>query len=68
MRDRDFAARFIEEFADRLYYGCDICMSGSAFPFEFDAFLTDLREKGEITEENYYKIVRGNAEKLLGLK
>ncbi|MBQ1216808.1 MAG: amidohydrolase family protein [Clostridia bacterium] len=67
MRDRDFAARFIEEFADRLFYGCDICMSGSAFPFEFDAFLTSLRENGEISEENYYKLVRGNAEQLLGL-
>lgn len=68
MRDRDFAARFIEEFADRLFYGCDICMSGSAFPFALDEFLTELRETGEISEENYVKIVRGNAVKLLGLE
>ncbi len=66
MRDRDYAARFVEEFADRLLYGCDICMSGSSFPFEFDAFLTDMREKGEISEENYRKTVRGNALKILG--
>jgi len=42
-------------------------MSGSAFPFELDAFLTSLVEKGELSGENYYKIVRGNAEKLLHL-
>ncbi len=68
MRDRDFAAGFLEEFSDRVFYGCDICMSGSAFPFELDAFLTDLRQTGEISETTYYKLVRGNAEKLLGLE
>lgn len=67
MRDRDHAARFIEEFADRIYFGCDICMSGSAFPFEFSAFLEDMAEKGEITKENYEKICYKNAEKLLGI-
>ena len=67
MRDRDHAARFIEEFSDRLLYGCDICMYNQKFPFEFDEFLTSMRESGEISEENYRKIVRGNAERLLGL-
>ncbi|MBR5295885.1 MAG: amidohydrolase family protein [Clostridia bacterium] len=67
MRDREHAARFIEEFSDRIYYGCDICMSGSQFPFELDAFLTSMLENGEISRENYYKICRGNAEKLLGI-
>jgi hypothetical protein len=67
MRDRDHAARFIEEFADRIYYGCDICMHNQQFPFDFDEFLTSMRESGEISDENYRKIVRGNAEKLLGI-
>ena len=67
MRDRDHAARFIEEFADRMLYGCDICMHNQTFPFAFDEFLTSMRENGEISEENYRKIVRGNAERLLGL-
>lgn len=66
MRDREYAARFLEEFADRVLYGCDICMSGSNFPFELDAFLTDLVESGELSQENYEKIVRGNALRLLG--
>jgi predicted TIM-barrel fold metal-dependent hydrolase len=67
MRDREHAARFIEEFSDRLMYGCDICMHGQTFPFAFDEFLTSMRESGEISEENYYKLVRGNAERILGL-
>ena len=68
MRDRDYAARFIEEFADRMYYGCDICARTNTHQFLFDEFLTDMRQKGEISEANYRKIVRENAIKLLDLK
>ena len=67
MRDRAHAARFVEEFSDRLMYGCDICMSGHEFPFRFDEFLTSMRESGEISEKNYRKIVRENAIRILGL-
>ena len=68
MRDREHAAAFIEEFSDRVLYGCDICMHGQKFPFEFDEFLTSMRESGEISEENYVKLVRGNACRLLDLE
>ena len=68
MRDREHAAAFIEEFSDRVLYGCDICLHGQKFPFEFDEFLTSMRESGEISEENYVKLVRGNACRLLGLE
>lgn len=69
MRDPEYAAKFIEEFSDRILYGCDICLTCNAnFAFEFDAFLTKMREDGMISEENYYKIVRGNAIKLLKLE
>ena len=67
MRDREYAARFIEEFADRLYYGCDICAASNTHPFPFNDFLDDMRATGEISEENYRKIVRENAVRLLGL-
>ena len=67
MRDREHAARFIEEFSDRLLYGQDAFLPGARFPFEFDEFLTSMRESGEISEENYRKLVRGNAVRLLGL-
>ncbi len=67
MRDRAHAASFIEEFSDRVMYGCDICLHGQTFPFAFDEFLTSMRQSGEISEENYYKLVRGNAERILGI-
>ncbi|MBQ9785738.1 MAG: amidohydrolase family protein [Clostridia bacterium] len=67
MRDREYAARFIEEFADRMYYGCDVCASINDHPYRFNAFLDDMRASGEISEENYRKIVRENAVRLLGL-
>jgi predicted TIM-barrel fold metal-dependent hydrolase len=68
MRDREHAARFIEEFADRMMYGCDICKEGQTFPFTFDEFLTSMRETGEISEENYRKLVRENAVRLLDIR
>ena len=67
MRDREHAARFIEEFSDRLLYGCDICMPQQGFPFAFDEFLTDMRCHGEISEANYRKLVRENACRILHL-
>ncbi|MBR5452506.1 MAG: amidohydrolase family protein [Clostridia bacterium] len=68
MRDRDNAVRFIEEFSDRILYACDICSVANTFQYEFDEFLTDMRIKGEISEESYRKIVRENAIKLFELK
>ena len=67
MRDPDYAARFIEEFSDRILYGCEICSTKNKHPFVFDEFLTDMRKSGAISDENYKKIVRENAIKLLKL-
>ena len=68
IRDPEYAARFIEEFSDRILYGCDICQAFNTVPFKFDEFLTEMRGDGYISDENYYKIVRGNAIRLLGLE
>ena len=68
MRDPEYAARFVEEFSDRILYGCDICSSYNTHQYEFDAFLNEMRKDGMISEENYYKFVRGNAIKLLKLE
>ena len=68
MRDREHAARFIEEFSDRLLYGQDAFLPKLSYPFEFDEFLTSMREHGEISEENYRKLVHGNAIRLLELE
>ena len=67
MRDPEHAVSFFGEFADRILYGCDICQKAAVHQYEFDGFLSGLREDGSLTEENYRKIVRENAVKLLKL-
>ena len=67
MRDPDYAARFFEEFSDRVMYGCDICATFNTHPFAFKDWLDKFRSDGYISEENYYKFVRGNAIRLLKL-
>lgn len=67
MRDPEYAARFIEEFSDRILYGCDICAAHNTFPFAFAEFLDKMLDDGMISSENYRKIVRDNAIKVLKL-
>lgn len=67
MRDPEFAAKFLEEFSDRILYGCDICHVYNTFQYNFDTFLTNLCKEGKLSEENYRKIVRKNAIRLLKL-
>lgn len=68
MRDPENAARFLETFADRIFYGCDFITSASSYPFEFDKFLDELVYSGKVSKESYLKIVRENAINLLGIK
>lgn len=65
MRDREYAARFIEEFADRIFYACDFCAITNDHQFAFDKFLDEMVADGYMSIENYKKIVRDNALKLL---
>lgn len=67
MRDPEFAVQFIEEFSDRIMYGCDICHTRNTHPFRFGAFLEQLLEEGKLSEENYRKLVRENAIRILKL-
>jgi len=67
MRDPEYAARFVEEFSDRILYGCDITDASTTEPFVFDAFLDRMVADGMISMENYVKFVRGNAIRLLNL-
>ena len=69
-RDSEFGYKFLEEFADRLYYGTDICsVKNITNPMLKTAkFLDDAMLNGKISYETYYKVSRGNAIKLLGLK
>lgn len=68
MRDPDYTEQFVAEFSDRLLYACDICQPFNDHQYIFDKFLTEMRRDHRISEENYYKLVRGNAIKLLGLE
>ena len=67
MRDREYAAKFIDEFADRMLYGIDLVSKDSKFPADFCGFFDQLLDEGAITAENYRKIFRENAVKLLKL-
>lgn len=65
-RDEEYGPKFMTEFQDRLCFGTDMCFPTMPVP------LTDLliRWKNEerISEEVFYKIAKGNAIRILGLK
>ena len=66
-RDPDFGYAFIEEFQDRLFYGTDICDPDNinSDMLYLAKFLDDGVLSGKISYDAYYKVSRGNAEKLL---
>ena len=64
-RDPDYAAKFLDEFQDRLCFGTDICRADQELPLA--GFLLDLRKKGALSEAAFQKIARENARRLLGL-
>ena len=69
MRDRAYAARFLTEFQDRLLFGMDICSPEGerSSHNRLAGFLRDMLAKGDITETVFNKVVRGNAERILGV-
>ena len=68
MRDPEYAASFMEEFSDRIMYGCDLCISYQRHPYVFEEFLDKMLADGMLSEQTYYKFVRGNAVRLLKLE
>ncbi len=73
LRDPEYAYGFLEQFKDKLLFATDICTSSfervqSRSLSKLGPFLDDAVDKGYISEDAYYKICRGNAEKLLNLK
>lgn len=67
MRDEAFATAFIEEFSDRILFGCDICHAYNEHPFGFRVFLERMLDEGKISEQSYCRIVRENAIRILKL-
>jgi len=65
MRDDEHAFRFIEEFSDRLLFGTDICSPKNFF--KLSGWLDENVMNGNISQNNYNKICRENAIRLLGL-
>ena len=65
MSDADYTAKFLNEFADRVYYGTGAYSANEAYPFELDKFFTELVECGKLDAAAYERIIRKNAEKLL---
>ena len=68
MRDPDFAEKFLAEFSDRLLYGTDIVHTTNTHPFLFRDFLEKMLDEGRISPENYRKLVRDNAIRILKLE
>ncbi|MGN0179388.1 MAG: amidohydrolase family protein [Monoglobaceae bacterium] len=67
IRDPDFGAEFIEEFSDRIMYGCDICSVENTMQYSFNDYLNKMLEEKTISEDNYRKMVRDNAIRILSL-
>jgi predicted TIM-barrel fold metal-dependent hydrolase len=64
-RDEEYAARFLDEFRDRLFFGTDICAPDTPAPL--GDLLIKLRDEKKISEEVFNKVARGNAVRVLGL-
>lgn len=67
-RDEEFTAQFIEEFHERVLYGCDFCFTYNTAPFLLRSTLDRMLDEGKISPEHYKEFVRGNAIKLLKLE
>ena len=64
-RDRAYAISFLTEFQDKLLFGTDLVRPDQDAPLP--QFLNDLRDSGDISQQIYAKIARGNAIRILDL-
>lgn len=64
-RDREYAIKFLNEFQDKLMFGTDICVPDTPTPLV--DFMLDLRDNGDISEEVFNKVAKGNAIRILEL-
>jgi len=64
-RDQAYAAKFLTEFQDRLFFGTDICAPDT--PTGLVDLLLELRGSGAISETVFQKVARENAIRLLNL-
>lgn len=64
-RDHEFAAKFLTEFQDRLFFGTDICFAD--MPFGMLTLLNQLYTEQKISKMVFLKIARENAIRFLNL-
>lgn len=67
-RDPQYAVQFLTEFADRVYFGCDLCRTTNVNHTHLSNFLQKLADTGALSQEVYQKICWDNAAKLLGIE
>jgi len=69
IRDRAYGIRFLNEFQDRLMFGMDLCQPEADRSYHplLPPYLKELRDNGEISEEVFFKVARGNAIRELAL-
>ena len=65
MRDPEFGLKFLETYADRLFFATDMVNSTMVFPL--GAWLDEQVEKGSLSRETYEKICWKNAQRIFGL-
>lgn len=65
MRDEAFGLRFLEEYADRLFFATDMVNADMVFPL--GAWLDEQVQKGTLSREAYEKICWKNAQRIFGL-
>ena len=63
IRDRAYGIKFLNEFQDRLMFGMDLCQPQAERSFKplLPPYLKELRDSGEISNEVFEKVARGNA-------
>ena len=65
MRDPEFGLKFLETYADRLFFATDMVNSDMVFPL--GAWLDEQVEKGKLSKDAYEKICWKNAQKIFQL-
>ena len=65
MRDPEFGLKFLETYADRLFFATDMVNADMVFPL--GKWLDEQVEKGTLSKEAHAKICWGNAERVFGV-
>ena len=66
MRDLEFGLKFLEQYADRLFFATDMVNTDIVFPL--GQWLDEQLELGNITKDTYEKICYKNAQEILRLE